>query len=163
MAAQPSGVSATPPSFVSSANLLQVHSIPSSLSLMSKLNKTGPSTDPWGTPLVTSLQLDSAPLMTTPLSSALQPVLKPPHWPLIQPTFPELPYEDVMGDSVKSLAVVKVDNIQCSPLIYPASPAITEGYQIGQARFPLGESMLTTDFLFFFFPLEEQSPHKHHL
>jgi len=29
---------------------------------MKKLNKTGPSTDPWGTPLVTCLQLDSAPL-----------------------------------------------------------------------------------------------------
>jgi len=29
---------------------------------MKKLNKAGPSTDPWGTPLVTSLQLDSAPL-----------------------------------------------------------------------------------------------------
>jgi len=39
---------------------------------MKKLNKTGPSTDPWGTPLVTSLQPDSAPLMTTltdPLNS----------------------------------------------------------------------------------------------
>jgi len=32
---------------------------------MKKLNKTGPSTDPWGTPLVTGLQLDSAPQMTT--------------------------------------------------------------------------------------------------
>jgi len=43
---------------VSSANLLRVHSNSSSRSLMKKLNKTGPSTDPWGTPLVTSLQLD---------------------------------------------------------------------------------------------------------
>jgi len=65
MAAQPSGVSATHPTFVSSANLLRVRFILSSRSLMSKLNKTGPSTDPWGTPLVTGLQLDSAPLMTT--------------------------------------------------------------------------------------------------
>jgi len=31
---------------------------------MKKLNKTGPSTDPLGTPLVAGLQLDSAPLMT---------------------------------------------------------------------------------------------------
>jgi len=31
---------------------------------MKKLNKAGPSTDPWGTPLFTSLQLDSAPLTT---------------------------------------------------------------------------------------------------
>ena len=29
-----------------------------------KLNKAGPNTDPWGTLLVTGLQLDSAPLMT---------------------------------------------------------------------------------------------------
>ena len=51
-------------SFVSSANLLRVHSNSSSRSLMNKLNKTGPSTDPWGTPLVTGLQPDSLPLMT---------------------------------------------------------------------------------------------------
>ena len=37
MAAQPSGVSTTPPSFVSSANLLRVHSNSSSRSLMKKL------------------------------------------------------------------------------------------------------------------------------
>jgi len=64
MAAQRSVVSATLPSLVSSANLLRIHSVPSSRSLM-KLNKTGLTTDPWGTPLVTGLQLDSAPLMTT--------------------------------------------------------------------------------------------------
>ena len=50
---------------LSSANLLRVHSNSSSRLLMKKLNKTGPSTDPWGTPLVTGLLLDSAPLMTT--------------------------------------------------------------------------------------------------
>jgi len=49
-----------------------------------------------------------------------------------------------MGDSVKSLAEVEVDDIHSSPLIYPASHATVESYQIGQARFPLGESMLTT-------------------
>jgi len=42
MAAQPSGVSTTPPSLVSSANLLRVHSNSSSRLLMKKLNKTGP-------------------------------------------------------------------------------------------------------------------------
>jgi len=49
-----------------------------------------------------------------------------------------------MGDSVESLAEVKADNSHCSPLIYPASHAIIEGYHICQASFPLGESMLTT-------------------
>ena len=40
MAAQPSGVSTSPPGFVSSANLLRVHSNSSSRSSMKKLNKT---------------------------------------------------------------------------------------------------------------------------
>ncbi|XP_048782344.1 uncharacterized protein LOC125684319 isoform X1 [Lagopus muta] len=47
-------------------NLLRVAIIPSSRSLMKMLNKSGPSTDPWGTPLVTGLQPDSA-LPTTTL------------------------------------------------------------------------------------------------
>jgi len=47
MAAQPSGVSTTPPSFVSSANLLRVHFVLLSRSLMNELNKTGPSTEAW--------------------------------------------------------------------------------------------------------------------
>jgi len=64
MAAQPSGVSATPLSFVSSGNLSKVQSIPSSRSLMKMLSETGPSTDPWGTLLAIGLQLDSAPLIT---------------------------------------------------------------------------------------------------
>jgi len=42
-------------------------------------------------------------------------------------------YEDIMGDSVKSLAEVEVDNIHCSPLIYSAGHPIIEGHQIGQA------------------------------
>ena len=49
MVAQPSGVSAAPPSLVTSANLLTVHS---SRSLMKMLNRTGPWIDPWGTPQV---------------------------------------------------------------------------------------------------------------
>ena len=56
-----------------------------------------------------------------------------------------------MGDCVESLAEVKVDNIHSSPFVYPASHVIVESYQIGQASFPLGESMLTTpDNLLFF-------------
>jgi len=42
MAAQPAGVATTAPSFVSSANLLRVPSVPSTRSLMDKW-KTGPS------------------------------------------------------------------------------------------------------------------------
>ena len=58
IATWPSRVSATSPSSVSSADLLKVHSVPSSKLLMKMLNRTGPSIDPQGTLLVTDLQLD---------------------------------------------------------------------------------------------------------
>ena len=61
----PSGRSTLPPSLVSSANLLRVHSIPSSRSSMKMLNRSSPSTEPWGTPLVTGHQLHSTPLSKT--------------------------------------------------------------------------------------------------
>ena len=50
--------------------------------------------------------------------------------------------KDVVGDSGKCLAEVKVDNIYYTLPIYPASDDIIEGYQIGQAWFPI-ESILT--------------------
>ena len=65
MASCPSGVSSAPPNLVSSIDVLRVHSIPLSLSLMKMLNSIGPCTDPRGTPLVTSLHLDIDPLTTT--------------------------------------------------------------------------------------------------
>ena len=46
MASHPSGVLTAPHSLVSSANVLRVHSIPLSMSLMKILNSTSPSTDP---------------------------------------------------------------------------------------------------------------------
>src|SRR6218665_1249678 len=45
-------------SLVSSANLEILDKIPSSVSLMKITNKSGPSTDPCGTPLNTVLQLE---------------------------------------------------------------------------------------------------------
>ena len=60
------------------------------------------------------------------------------------PHFLSFPRRILWGDRVESLAEVKVDNIHCSSFIYPASHAIVESYQIGQAWFPLGESVLTT-------------------
>ena len=64
MAAWPSGISATLPSFVSPANLLRVH-CPVIQVVNEDLNRTGPSVDPWGTLLVTGLQQDFIPLITT--------------------------------------------------------------------------------------------------
>ena len=65
MISHPSGMSTAPLSLVSSANLLSVHLISLSVSLMKIFNSTCPSTDPWGTPLVTNLHLDIKPLTTT--------------------------------------------------------------------------------------------------
>jgi len=65
MTAQPSGVSATPHTFGSSANLLRVHSAPPSRSLPKMSNSHLLSTDAWGTPLVTGLLLDFVPLTTS--------------------------------------------------------------------------------------------------
>ncbi|KAK4830496.1 hypothetical protein QYF61_011409 [Mycteria americana] len=50
--AQSFGVSATRPSFATSANLLRVNSAPSSRPLMKMLNSAGPSINPRGTPLL---------------------------------------------------------------------------------------------------------------
>ncbi|KAK4813337.1 hypothetical protein QYF61_026500 [Mycteria americana] len=61
----PSSRSTLPHNLVSSANLLRVHSIPSSWSLIRILNRTGPNTEPWGTSLVTGYQLDLTPFTTT--------------------------------------------------------------------------------------------------
>lgn len=49
-----------------------------------------------------------------------------------------------MGDSVQSLPEVKVDNLNCSTFIGLSCHVIIEGYQIGQARFTLDESMSAT-------------------
>lgn len=65
MAAQQSGISASTPSFASSANLLRRHSVFSYRSLMNMLNNAGPSTVLQWTPLATGLQLSSWPLIIT--------------------------------------------------------------------------------------------------
>ena len=49
-----------------------------------------------------------------------------------------------MGDCVKSLAEVKADNTHCDPLSFLQWHDWLGRDQIGQAWFPLGESMLTT-------------------
>jgi len=77
-------------------------------------------------------------------SSLSSSVLSPRLCPLICPTLAWRTDEDVMGDSVRGLAEMKADSVHCCPLTYPASGDITEGYQVGQAWFPLDESMLTT-------------------
>ena len=73
---------------------------------MKKINKTGTSTDPWRNTSSYRSPTRLSAADDIPLSSAIQPVLNPPHWPLIQLTLPELPQEDILADSVESLAEV---------------------------------------------------------
>ena len=61
----PTGRSASPANVVSSANLLRVHSMPSTRPSVMILNRTGPDSDPWGKPLVTCHQLALTPFTTT--------------------------------------------------------------------------------------------------
>lgn len=58
-------VSATSHTFLSSVNLLGVHSVLLFRSLMKASNSVGPRTNPWSTPLLTCLQLDFMPLIIT--------------------------------------------------------------------------------------------------
>jgi len=112
--------------------------ISSAMPLMQILNKTRPRTDPWETLLATGLQMDSDVKWSQPselCQSASSQYIS--HCPLIYPTFLKLTYEDDMGDSVKSLAEVKVYNIHSSPLVYPAVDDVREGYETDQAWFPL--------------------------
>lgn len=85
------------------------------------LNKMGPSTNLLGTLLVTGLQPDS---------KLSQPVPNPPHHPVLYPILSKFHNKDVVGDSVKHIAEVKVYNILCSPLIYLASDDIKESHQV---------------------------------
>lgn len=86
--AQHSRVSAIPPSFVLSVNLVRKHSGPSSKSFMNKLNNTGHSR-----PLGDTTSYRSATMLCdtdhNPLSHAIQLVLSPHNHSLIQPAQPK--------------------------------------------------------------------------
>jgi len=47
-----------------------------------------------------------------------------------------------MGDIVKNLTNEETNNIHCPPLTLQANHLIAEGYQVGQALFPLHKSIL---------------------
>lgn len=96
------------------------------------LNLTATGTGLWDTSLVTCFQLafetqtswpgHSAHLHSTSLSTVL--------WEMMSKAF--------------FFFIIKVNNIQCSPLVHQASHFIVEGYQVGQSRDALCTAMLTT-------------------
>lgn len=88
------------------------------------LNRTGLNVDPVGTLLVPVLHLNFVPLVTilwTQLFSQFSIHLTVYHPPNLSA------YEDLMGDTVKDLTEVQVDNIHCSPLVCQAAPVSLSG------------------------------------
>ncbi|XP_061847968.1 serine-protein kinase ATM isoform X4 [Colius striatus] len=69
-----------------------------------------------------------------PLGSVIQPSLHPPHCPLIQATLLELSDEDVVGDSVKSLAEVKSLIHYAGESISQSKTKLNEDTQINSLR-----------------------------
>jgi len=76
---------------------------------------------PWGTLLITGLQLDFVPLITSLWAWPFRQFSI--HLP-IQPILQQLLCKDLMGDNVESLTEVYIDTTYCS-LVYQASHFIT--------------------------------------
>ena len=48
-----------------------------------------------------------------------------------------------MGEGVKGFMEIKIHHLHCLSIIYSHGNILIKGYQLGQARLPLGEAMLT--------------------
>lgn len=117
MSAKPSGLSATPHSFVSSPNFLRMQSVLSSMSLLKMLNIIGPSIDLLGTPLVTGIQGDFMLLITSLWAQQFSRFLIHLTVYLSSLYFIGLSMR-VLGDTVENLPEVKKKNVYCFPLAY---------------------------------------------
>lgn len=91
---------------------------------MKRLNSTGPSTDPWGSPLVTGLQLDFVPWITTLQAQPFSQFSVP-----LTATY-QFTCEDIMGALLKSK---QTTSTHFSALIHLVSHLIFEVYQVGEA------------------------------
>lgn len=116
MASCPSVVSSVPHSFVPSAVLLRLPSVPLSVSSVKMLNTTDPRVEPWGTSLVTSLYLDTEPLTTT-LAAFIQPVPYLPKSSQFKSMCLLFGDEGVMWNCVESFTEVYVNDTCQSPPI----------------------------------------------
>lgn len=104
---------------------------------MKRLNRTRPSANPWGTPLVNGLQLDFM-LLITSLNLAVQFTFLS----LSLSTYPVISFS--MKILVKNLSQVKVQKVDCSPRIHQTTHHIVENYQVTQVQFTVHKSMLTS-------------------
>lgn len=78
-----------------------------------------------------------------PLSLSILLVFNEPHCLLIQPILHQLVYKYLKRDSVKDLAEIGVDNINCFTLTCQDSHFTAEVHYIYQVCVPLGETLLT--------------------
>lgn len=107
------------PSFVSSANLLKSFHVPVSWSLRKKLNSTvSTSFGALHWPLATSWNVFADPNY---LKLAVQPVFSTTRCSFILYILPQFVYENVIRDSVKNIAKIKINNICPCHLVHWAS------------------------------------------
>ncbi|KAK4826465.1 hypothetical protein QYF61_009192, partial [Mycteria americana] len=99
MTSHPSGMSTAPLSLVSSANLLKVHLISLSMSLMKILNSTGPTVDLY------------------PLDETIQPIPYPLNSPPIKSIFLQFREKDVVGDHVVTNLIFPYSGRDFNPLV----------------------------------------------
>lgn len=97
-----------------------------SRSLIESRNCTGLSIDPWGMPPVTNC---------SPWNLTIQLIFHSHYNPFIQFISHSLGFKHTVGDSVTSLAEVKVYNSHCFSLIGQANHIIREGNQVVQTPF----------------------------
>lgn len=91
---------------------------------MQILSRTGPSVNPWGTPLITGLQPFLAPLITRPRAQAFSQASTHLSLP-IQTLRQQLLCEDLTGGSVKGLLETQADDARSSPTVCQGSCLIT--------------------------------------
>ncbi|KAJ7413852.1 hypothetical protein WISP_87945 [Willisornis vidua] len=118
------------PSLVSCTKLLMVDSISSSRLSIKMLNRTGPTTDPWGTPLVTGLQLDAALFTNTLWAKPSSHLLTQQRLCLTKLWDCQLFQEHVMGGGVKGFDEVQVDYIHSLPDFHQAGHLVIQADQI---------------------------------
>ena len=138
------------PKLVSSLNLMSMHSVISSRSLVKTLNRTQPSTDLWSTSFVTSLQVEH-----DPLTMRLWVQLSSQFIILLVVHYLDCTFETrILWESVESPTKINMNYIHFSPLFPKSHDFITEVNQVGQASFTFCQCMLTVpnDLLLLYMP-----------
>lgn len=134
------------PDLVSPVNLQRTHFVLLSRLLTKTLISIGTSTDPLGTSLVTSCQLDFVPLIT--ILWAQQPGQVSTHYILYltktqNVSSVQFGSKNTTGDHIKNLPKSKASNTQCSSKSHKASQLITKKQSGWLGRVWTSKSMLT--------------------